>query len=72
MSTANLRLKPWFHWTDEERSHAIFNAYEKRILKSADLPSFLTANRLNNLSTWVFPLLALPLLSKTLFKAGFA
>ena len=71
MSTDNLRLKPWFHWTDEERSHAIFNAYQKRILKSADLPSFLTANRINNFSTWLFPLIALPLFNKTLFKAGF-
>lgn len=72
MSTSGLRLKPWFHWTDEERSHAINSAYEKRILNSADLPAFLTANRLNNVATWAFPLIAFPLFSKTLFKVSYA
>ncbi|KAL4447059.1 hypothetical protein ABPG74_013911 [Tetrahymena malaccensis] len=72
MSTSNLRLKPWFHWTDEERSHAIYNAYQKRILRSEDLPSFLRANRINNVSTWVFPLIALPLFNQSIFKLRFA
>jgi hypothetical protein len=70
--TENLRLKVWFHWTDEERSHAIYNAYSRRILKSHEIKNFLMVNRLNNVSNWGFPLLAYPLLNLTLFRMKFA
>lgn len=47
MSTESLRLKPWFHYTDEEKSAVILNAYKKRVLKSEDLSSFINANRMH-------------------------
>lgn len=28
----SLKLEPWFHYTDEEKSVVILNAYKKRVL----------------------------------------
>jgi hypothetical protein len=67
----SLRLKPWFHYTDEERSFVIFQAYKNRILKSEDLTSFMRTNRLLNWSNWLFPLAAYPLFNNFLWKGSF-
>ncbi|EGR30849.1 hypothetical protein IMG5_122500 [Ichthyophthirius multifiliis] len=68
MPQESLRLKTWFHWTPEEKSHAIYEGYFRRILKSHEIKNFLWANRLNNLSNWGYPLIAYPLFCLTLFR----
>jgi hypothetical protein len=66
--TEQYRLKPWFHYTDEERSYVIFSAYKKRVLKSEDLKSFVVENRILNWSNWLFPLVAIPVLRRTVWR----
>lgn len=68
MAADSLRLKPWFNYTDEERSLVILNAYKKRVLLSEDLKSFLTTNRIHNVSQWIFPVVAYPFLNHFLWK----
>ena len=62
MDKSDLFLKLWFHYTDEERSYVILNAYKRRILKNEELETFMTCNRVLNWTNWLYPVVAYPLL----------
>lgn len=64
---SELRLAPWFHYTAEEKSFVIYNAYLKRVLKSDDLKKFSIVNRLVNWNYWFFPVVAYPIVRRFLF-----
>jgi|NOAtaT_7_FD_contig_61_1831954_length_774_multi_6_in_0_out_0_1 hypothetical protein len=71
MSTDSpLLLKPWFHWTDEEKAHAVLEGYHRRVLTSSDIKEsgYLRDIRLHNWTTWLFPLVAWPILKRTLWR----
>lgn len=63
------RLKPWFVLTEEERSYVAFQAYKARVLSSDEVKGYLRTVRWSNYSNVLFPIIAFPVLRKTLFKA---
>ena len=65
----NLRLKPWFTLTDEERSYVLYNGYKRRVFKSEEVSDYLRTVRLSNISQVLFPVVAYPVLKHTVFRA---
>jgi hypothetical protein len=65
----NLRLKPWFTLTDEERSFVVYNAYKRRVLKSDEVKDYLREVRISNLTQLIYPIIAYPILNRIVFKA---
>lgn len=63
------KLKPWFVLTEEERSYIAFQSYKARVLNSDEVKGYLRSVRWSNYSNVLFPIIAFPLLRKTLFKA---
>jgi len=56
------RLKPWFHLTVEEKSFLALQSYRYNVVTSEEIKKYLTEIRKNNISNFLFPLLAYPII----------
>lgn len=63
-----LKLKPWFTLTEEERSYIVYNAYKARVLASDDVKGYLRTTRIHHIANFVFPIVAYPILKRSVFK----
>lgn len=58
MARSPLELRIWDHYTEEEKSMTLLNAYKNRVLLTDDVKEFLHKDRVNVWATWGFPLVA--------------